>query len=207
MDNTLYDQHEYEYKVFKLISEEVQKRYGLNGRIYYKILVSMYNKGIKERLFDKAFMELDKNLPNDWEFFIERIILPIYRHSNVEIKPWKEAVKILEKLRSKHIIIALITNGNVEVQRNKIRLLKIGHLFDKIYISDSFIPPLRKPLTGMFELFLKDFDLEPSAVIHIGDDEKLDGSCEKLGIKFIKAHGKNDWCKISKLFSSVWLLY
>jgi len=194
----LYDHKEYEYKAFNVISREIQKKYGLNHYKYYDALVKLHSRGIKERLFDKAFLEIKGKLPEGWESFVKEIILPIYRCLNVDITPWKEAIAILEQMKNKGVIIVLITNGNLEVQKNKIRLLGIKYLFDKIYISDEFAIPARKPSTVMFEMFLKDFNLRPSSTIHIGDDEKLDGSCVKVGMKFIEIRNKNDWYKVGK---------
>lgn len=132
----------------------------------------------------------------------EKTILPIYRHLNIDVKPWKEAIKVLEEMKNKGIIVALITNGNSEVQRNKIRLLGIEYLFDKVYISDDFTPPIRKPSTVTFRLFFEDFSLQPSFVVHIGDDEELDGSCAKIRMKFIKVSDKTDWCKIEEILKN-----
>lgn len=58
--------------------------------------------------------------------------------------------------------------------------------FDKIYISDEFSPPDRKHNLRMFEKFLQDFSLKGNECIYIGDSEKIDGTCQKLGFLFLK---------------------
>lgn len=181
--------------MFELISHEIKKKYKIDAILYKEKLIELFLKKDNDRIFDKALMEFISKIPSDWESFVKITILKIYRRAEIKINLWTEAISVLNKLKRSNIILSLITNGNVEVQKNKIRLLKLEKIFDKIYISDSYKPPQKKPSTKMFEDFLKDFNLNTNEVVHIGDDERLDGVVENLNIKFYKINSKDDWSK------------
>ena len=199
LDNTIYPQKDYEYSVFRMISLEIEREYGVNHEEFYGEVVNLFNRGERNLVFDKAILRFLKDLPEGWKDFVKNRILPIYRSSKVDLKPFDGVVKILEKLRKKLRVMVIITDGNVDLQMNKIELLGIRYLFDKIYISDDYNPPARKPDTRMFKDFLDDFHLNPSDTMHVGDDEIKDGACQKLGMKFFHIRSSEDWLKLNYL--------
>ncbi|KLO21312.1 hypothetical protein X275_09535 [Marinitoga sp. 1197] len=181
--------------MFELISHEVEKKYKIFSTIYKNKLIELFLNKMQYKIFDKAFIEIKGKIPEDWELFVKNVVLKIYRNGKVNIHLWEEAIRVLNILKGNNVLLALITNGNLEVQKNKIKLLKIENVFDRIYISDSYKPPERKPSTRMFEDFLGEFNLNSNEVIHIGDDEKLDGAALKVNISFYKINSKYDWNK------------
>jgi len=183
LDNTLYDQDQFEIPAFRKISKIISSEYIIPELVYFQNLVKLYKTGKKNRIFDKAF-QMIKKLPQDWEKFIMSEILPIYRNNRPMLSLYDGARELIEYLKSKGLILVLITNGNVHIQNYKIDALGIRKYFDRVYISDSYDPPARKPNTKMFLDFLRDFNLKSKECIYIGDSES-DSSSEMLGIKFL----------------------
>jgi len=200
LDNTMYPQMEYETAVFELISAAVEREYGVNGDVYYDRLMDLFKKGERHMVFDRAMVECLGRLPKNWRRFVIGEILPTYRSSKVNIKLFDGVLDILKKLRKMVRFMVVITDGNTDLQMNKIDLLGIEDIFDRIYISDSYTPPARKPDTRMFKDFLEDFKLDPSRTMHVGDDENKDGACKKLGIRFFKIESQKDWTELLQLF-------
>lgn len=183
LDNTLYDQDQFEIPAFRKISRIVSSEYNIPKLVYFKNLVELYKTGQKSRSFDKAF-QMIKELPQDWEKFITSKVLPAYRDNKPILSLYDGVREFIEYLKSKGLILVLITNGNVDIQNYKIDALGIRKYFDRVYISDSYNPPARKPDTRMFLDFLRDFNLKSKECMYIGDSEN-DSSSETLGIKFL----------------------
>lgn len=185
LDDTLYNQKEFEYPIYEIIAHEVSRFFKVDENNYYDILVNYYNQNINKRTFDKAIEKLMGNIPIEWEKFVKSVILPIYRSYRPEIKPFARMIDLVKCIKRNKLITALITNGNKYIQNNKIDCLNIRDLFDKIYISDCFNPPARKPDLRMFEKFLNDTNIKGSECIYIANEDKTDKECERIGFIYL----------------------
>lgn len=193
LDNTLYDQKQFEYFAFWSTAEEVSKYYCVNKDRYFLLLKRLFNENIHEYAFDKAIQLYIGKIPKDWESFVKKRLLPVYRSAKPKLKLFYWVEKFLKEAKKREIKLAVITNGNAEIQKYKINALGLKKYCDKIYISDEFIPQARKPDITLFKYFLKDFNLKGKDVVYIGDDIKTDSSCQKLGIKFIHYDGTEEF--------------
>ncbi len=191
LDNTLYDQKQYEYNLFDSIADQIGRDFKLDKEIIFKKLCEQYEKGTKHRFFDEIIKKLSL-CEEKAEEYIKFVVLPIYRGKVENLKPWSDRINFAEKIKELSLKISLITNGRVEAQQNKLETLGITHLFDLILISDSYYPPRRKPDLFMFEQCLDFFDIKGSEMIYIGDNDTEDGACEELGIKFFNIN-KGNW--------------
>jgi putative hydrolase of the HAD superfamily len=96
------------------------------------------------------------------------------------------AFNILKSL-SKEYKLCLTSNTGItspETYLKYLESLKIKNFFDKIYFSNQL--EVAKPSIEMFNLILKDFNVEPQKVIHIGDNVFTDMfGAKKAGLKSI----------------------
>ena len=192
LDNTLYNQELFEFEVFEDIANEIYKNFHINKNKYLKELKRLYYMGEKEFLFDKAMIKIYKKLPINWDSFVRKKILNIYRNFIPKnIFPYDGIINVLKMLKEKEYKLVLITNGNSKVQNNKIDALGIRKYFDLILISDDYEPRRRKPDTYMFEEALRFFNIHSSQMIYIGDDLERDKASENIGIKFFDVNGIN----------------
>ena len=195
LDNTLYNQDDFELFAFKEIGDKLSNLYGKTPNEYINHLKKLYISGVKSRTFDAVMTSVHGKLPDDWEEAMQRVILPTYRATSPNLKLFPEARILLDTLKKKECRIALITNGNVLIQNRKIDLLGIRDYFDKIYISDSYSPPARKPDLRMFKSFLEDFSILGEEAVYFGDNKDNDGSCMKLDIEFFHVQEPRDLLK------------
>jgi putative hydrolase of the HAD superfamily len=195
LDNTLYNQDDFELFALKEVAEKISRLYGKSSDEYFYQLRELYFSGVRSRTFDIMMQSVHGKLPDDWEEAMQKVILPTYRASTPNLKLFPEARILLDTLKKKECRIALITNGNELIQNKKIDLLGIRDYFDKIYISDSYSPPARKPDLRMFKDFLEDFSISGLEAAYFGDNEESDGSCVKLDIEFFHVREPGDLLK------------
>lgn len=185
LDNTLYNQELFEFQVFEKISFVVKEEFGIDNLILQKELEKLYFLDQKEYMFDKAIFNILGYLPDNWDEFVKNEILGIYRnYKPLKLPLFEEIIDILDSLKEKYKL-ALITNGNSQVQNNKIDCLDIRKYFDLILISDDYTPKRRKPDTFMFEKALDTFQIDSKEMVYVGDDILRDKASEKVGIKFL----------------------
>lgn len=78
--------------------------------------------------------------------------------------------------------VAIITNGTTQRQRAKIDKTKLNSCFETIIISEEV--GFSKPDKQIFELALKNLNVDPNEVLFVGDDiEKDIGGCQNADIK------------------------
>lgn len=193
LDNTLYDQKQFEYFAFWSTAEEVSKYYCVNKDRYFLLLKRLFNKNVHEYTFDKAIQLCIGKIPKGWESFVKERLLPVYRSAKPKLKLFYWVEKFIKEAKKRGIKIVVITNGNAEIQKYKIDALGLRKFFDKIYISDELTPQTRKPNITLFKIFLRDFNLKEKNVIYIGDNIQTDSSCQKPGIKLIHYDGTEEF--------------
>lgn len=187
LDDTLYNLWDYEHVLYNKIATLIEENFGFKSKIIFSEMKKLFDKKMFNKLFDNACINSGYKLPEKWNEFVKVTLLPVYRNdkplSPIYLYDW--VVPLFSKLREKKYNIVLITNGGVTIQRNKIELLTLTSSFDKIYISDEFLPPARKPDLRMFQKALQDFNISGEDMIYIGDSPENDGACVSLGVKFI----------------------
>lgn len=187
LDDTLYSHWEYEKSLFDTIAKSIEYKFGFDKEKVFTEMQKLFDKKEFDRLFDKAVINSGNELPEEWDEFVKNKILPFYRNHrpDLKLKSYDWVRELLKKIRSFGYKTVLVTNGGVTIQKNKIELLNLFSEFDKIYISDEFDPPMRKPDLKIFVTVLNDFNIKPEEMIYVGDSVEKDGACEKLGIKFL----------------------
>jgi putative hydrolase of the HAD superfamily len=92
-----------------------------------------------------------------------------------------ESFATLEDLRQRNIRLALITNGEADVQRAKVVKFNLAPFFDNILIEGEF--GCGKPDERVFRHTLKKLKVKPSDAWMVGDDLDYDiAPCRALGI-------------------------
>lgn len=187
LDDTLYSHWDYEKLLYNEIADRVASKFGYDNNRVFEEMHKLFEQKSFDKLFDKALLSAGYELPQEWNEFVKSEILPFYRNHKPDTKlnSFEWVFVLLKKIRDARYKLVLITNGGVSIQKNKIELLNLLSEFDKIYISDEFNPPMRKPDLKIFETVLNDFNIKPEEMIYVGDSAEKDGACEKLGIKFL----------------------
>jgi putative hydrolase of the HAD superfamily len=107
------------------------------------------------------------------------------------IQPFSGSVETLRKLHNRGIHMGLITNGNSEFQRAKIRRFELEQYFDFILIESEF--GVGKPDPRVFKYGLEQFGASPEEVWMVGDDLEFDmRPAQELGMGTVWVNHANE---------------
>lgn len=169
LDDTLYPEKEYVFSGFKAVSELVKRRLDIED--FYPELVKTFNGGERKKTFDTTLRRL--GIESD-EALIQDLV-DCYRVHFPDINPYADVVPTLRHLHlTEKYHLALITDGNLQAQKNKVRALNIGQFFEKIIYTDQYGKEYWKPSSSPFQLVMKYFSAEGDECVYIGDNMEKD---------------------------------
>ncbi len=175
LDDTLYPERQYVYQGFWAVSNYIQESYKIDARKIYLELISIF-KSRSKKVFDDLISL--KGISED-----PLKLVSIYRAAKRKLSLYSEVCEVLKLLKENNDII-LITNGNSEVQRRKINILKLEDFFDDIFILDDFGLEYWKPSTLIFDRIYRKYQGDLSEYVFIGNGEEDLEFSRRLGIKF-----------------------
>ena len=198
LDNVLYNERDYIHAAYREIAAFISERYRLQKeQIYQKLLIDLQTKtSLYPHLFDDLLADLGLNksvLPN---------ILNIYANTNVDLKLFEGAKHLLKTLKKQKIRLGLVTNGNVETQKNKVRLLGIEKYFDAVVYARDL--GKEKPNPAVYRVTLETLRSKPEETICIGDNPYTDFlGAKKLGIRTVRyLNGEFKEVKLSREYEA-----
>jgi putative hydrolase of the HAD superfamily len=185
----LYDENQFVRSGFRAVSNLMAKEYGINKQTLNHLLLNIFLKEGRERVFDKALKDLT--------IYRKEIVMEMvetYRSHFPNIRLYSDALEVLCET-SRRYLTALITDGNREVQENKVRALGIRDHFKVITYAIEFGG---KNNSGSFLATLERLNVEPSESMYIDDDPlKALATAKRLGIHTVRIlKGENRGIKI-----------
>ena len=177
LDDTLYKEIDFVKSGFRLISESEQRPDLLPKMMGWR------DKG------EDVFFNLNKAIGKETS---KSEYLKIYRYHIPKITLSEGVEETLDELKSREVILGLITDGRSETQRNKIKALGLGRWFenDDIIISEEF--GSEKTDERNFRFFMKKYP--KMNYYYFGDNPKKDFVVpNRLGWKtvILKDDGRN----------------
>ena len=124
---------------------------------------------------EEAFQALLTRYPSDKPYVRSECIAYYYAHIRDYVEPFPETVKILQKLKSEGIKLAIVTNITPELlehQRKKVAALNIAPLFDAVVYSAEF--GAHKPDRRIFDHAAMLLGVPNEQCLFVGDDPKSD---------------------------------
>jgi len=182
LDNVLYDEGDYVIAAYRKIASFLSERCSLSEEeICSKLVSDLRRKGsMYPRLFNDllAELKLDQSLVPD--------LLKLYASATLDLSLFPDAEDALRVLREQRIKLGLVTNGNVAIQRNKIRLLKLERCFDAIVYARE-VGKADKPDPEAYRFALEALGVKPEETICVGDNPYTDfWGAKKLGIQTVR---------------------
>jgi HAD superfamily hydrolase (TIGR01549 family) len=181
LDNTIYNEEDYLFQAYMAIADRFAHIIpDYNSKELYNILKDLYFKEGREKLFDKFLniVNLDKSYLTD--------CLNILRTFKPE-KPLfinKEVQEFIRSLESMGKSIFILTNGNTDQQKNKIRNILWDGLDENIrFIYADEIESKPSPAGVLY--ILRITGIESKSAIFIGDRETDRICAENSGISYL----------------------
>jgi HAD superfamily hydrolase (TIGR01549 family) len=181
LDNTIYDEKDYLFQAYKAISQKLEAvARGYNKSDLLAIILEIYSKEGREKLFDKFLSKI--GLENTYITECLKILRSFDPQLPIEITG--EVRIILSALEEQGKPVYVLTNGNPEQQKNKIRNIRWGGLDKNIVfiMADEFES---KPSPAGIIHILNMTRTEKDKVIMTGDKETDRDSAFNGGIDFI----------------------
>jgi HAD superfamily hydrolase (TIGR01549 family) len=173
MDDTLYWEREFIVPFVENMSEKVSIEIGSTGakefRNYY---LSNWDAGLRKDLFGKSIRQFSLTSLSDSDFLEEMRIVKVA--NGLRLRPWAS-----EFLTRERLPIAVLTNGDQVVQKNKYDQLVPKNSMQKTMLvcAKDFSA---KPSPLAVKKILNDWNLKPKGVLLIGDSE-TDRQCAISG--------------------------
>jgi len=180
LDNTLYDISQYNYGAFRDISQYISSKYTLSDDMLYRKLVEIWHNrtSLYPKLFDEFLGEL--NLINELEEVIK-----IFNAYNGDLQTYPDAIPTLKQLKKFKYKLGLITDGNPQRQKRKIKLLHLNQYFDVEIFTSLLQHP--KPSEIPFFRAVSELDVRPENACYIGDNPVIDfEGAKKAGLITIR---------------------
>jgi len=167
LDDTLYPEREYVLSGFRSVAELVRRQFKVED--FYLELVKTFSEG--ERM--KSFNVTLERLGIEYDETMIQELIRHYRAHFPDIKLFDDAELTLQRLRKKHHL-ALITDGYLQAQRNKVRALNIGKFFEKIIYTDQYGKEYWKPSRLPFQMVMECFSAGGHECVYVGDNVEKD---------------------------------
>ena len=184
LDNTIYKEEDYLFQAYKTIAKEFAGKFpSYCEQDLFRIINDIYEVHGSVKLFDK-FLETI-NLNKSYLPICLNILRSFKPENPIEID---EIIKpILLNLKSQKKEIFILTNGNAEQQKNKIRNINWRGLDSYLHIVfASDIEP--KPSAAGVEYILTISNTDKNDAIFIGDSEFDQACAVNSGIDFINVN-------------------
>lgn len=167
LDNTLYDENQYLHHVFL----EFWDRYFQDHTTFQQICshtLSDESRLHSQDIF-KTFLELT---PFGYSTNYHDELFDIYTSTKCDLSLYPDAKEFLDFLKKKKHLVAILTNGPVQAQKNKIKNLKITDI--PIFYAREYGMEYEKPHPNAFLRVLDHFNLPPKECYMIGDNPHTD---------------------------------
>ncbi|HEU4719358.1 MAG TPA: HAD family hydrolase [Bacteroidia bacterium] len=206
-DDTLYDQDLYYLAVFRTFSG----MHGIDGEQMMRSYRSL--KGKSRDIFGGVLSEM-----GIYSADLQEELFRLYRTQEVSIPVYPDADEILGWLKEKNIATGIITNGVVDVQKNKVKATGMDHRVDIVVYARTWGAGFEKPHPRAFGEALERAGVSAGNAIFVGDVPETDiRGAEAAGIAnvfLVDRNGKfennsgykriSELTELKKIISEIW---
>ncbi|NEZ91165.1 HAD family hydrolase [Clostridium botulinum] len=178
LDDTLYKELDFVYGAFKEVCTYLSNKYNKDEKQLYKDILNTLEEHGRGKIFNIICEKY--NMKADIKELVK-----IYREAKPKISLYEDAKYILTYLKAKNV--GIITDGKASVQWNKIKLLGLEKMVDKIIVTDDFGLDFWKPHEFAYREMLKYFNCTSQQCIYVGDNPHKDFiGARKVGMHTVR---------------------
>lgn len=120
---------------------------------------------------DRVYQQITEEF-NVSEMTWERLLQNYISKFNFHCVPFDNLIQMLESLKSKNLLLGMITNGYGQFQMDNINALGIEKYFDVILVSEW--EEIKKPDPEIFKRALTQLNVSPEQSVFVGDHPEND---------------------------------
>ncbi|MCA0931069.1 HAD family hydrolase [Lutimonas saemankumensis] len=179
LDNTLYDENVYLFSVYREISEFISSRYEFESEVVENYLINEFNERGRHKLLSKMITHFEIN-----DALLSNLLLIMRTHvMSAPMLLFPKMRSFLLQLITCKKKTFVLTNGNVQQQKNKIKQIDWTGLNNIHFVFANEIEP--KPSPKAIATIFSNHQLHGSNAILIGDSESDKCCAINANIDFI----------------------
>jgi len=179
LDDTLYNEVTYVQSGFRSVADFLYKTYGISVKESYILMVAQLKQG-RGRIFDATLQHFG--------IFSKKAVLQcihIYRSHTPDIRLYEDAIACLRRLDG--LPVYIVTDGNKLVQKSKLVALGLYNKVNFCFITHRYGIKNSKPSPHCFLRICERENVNPQAVVYIGDNPHKDFvGIKALGFKTVR---------------------
>jgi putative hydrolase of the HAD superfamily len=180
LDDTLYPRADFMRSGFEAVARYVAHSWRLDRDAVLFALSVAHTTGLRGREFQ--FMCEEHRLP----LSVVPALVDVFRAHQPSLVLHAEVRRALRTLRRDGWAVAVLTNGDPGVQRNKVAALGLEPFVDHLIYAEEHAPG-GKPDPAVFEVALNRLQLSASRCVAVGDDPVRDiGGAASVGLRTIQ---------------------
>ncbi len=179
LDDTLFEEVEYVKSGFLEVSKYIAEINKTNSEEIFNQMVYQFNKYGRTGVFNRVMSFFEFDIPSVSDMIV------IYRNHKPNIQAYEGVYNAITNIRSIYNNIFVITDGVVEVQKNKVSALNLEKYIDGVIYCMEYNSP--KPSIISIEQYTQNILFDKSRSMMIGDDPFCDIECAyKFGINAVR---------------------
>jgi putative hydrolase of the HAD superfamily len=168
LDDTIYPQRVWLHAAWRHVADAAAAC-GIDAERMRRALHAVASEGSdRGRIIDRALERIGAQ-----HVRVEPLVAAFRGFRCGPLQPFPDVVGALRRLRS-HVRTAIVTDGDVPLQRSKIAALDIADLVDVIVFADDFGRERRKPHPYSLLVAAARLGVDPEACVYVGDRPEKD---------------------------------
>jgi len=168
LDDTLYPERDFVFSGFDAVGDWLRARFPCSfdpARRMRELFEAGHRGHVFDRLLEEMGVKPDVALIAD--------MVTCYRTHQPRIRLFEDAQRALERWR-KRFRVGLISDGPLEMQKNKVQALGLNHLIEQIVLTDQWSPEYWKPHPRAFAELEKVFQAKGRECVYLADNASKD---------------------------------
>jgi putative hydrolase of the HAD superfamily len=181
LDDTLYPEEAFVLSGFRAVADWAERELGIPADEGGAELEALFRAGVRGDTFDRWLAA--REVARDGAV---AEAVSVYRGHDPAIQPFPEAAPLLDGLRAEHRL-GLLSDGEDEVQRRKLRALGLEHRFDAVLVTGELGREHWKPSPRGFEVLLERLGAVPGDAVYVSDNPSKDFlGARRAGIRSLR---------------------
>lgn len=167
LDDTLYLERDYQLSGFAAAGLHLAATRAIDGLEI--VAARLFREGVRLRVYDEALEAMEIR-----DATLVRELVEVHRGHRPAISLLPDAGRFLERARLQGLELALLSDGLLVAQRNKVAALRLEHVLDPIVLTDVWGRERWKPSEHGFREIMSALGGAPSGYVYVADNPAKD---------------------------------
>lgn len=184
LDDTLYEHVQYVKGAYWDVALAAERLAGVPAEAFFRRIYADWQKLTSRcnHIFADGLVAYDVYSP-----VLEQYLVEVYRAHHPTLRPYPGVMRGLMGLKRVGFLLGLLTDGQVQVQRRKLKALGLEKLFDAGMYTGSLGRAFYKPHQTGFLQLANELGVKPAAMAYVGDNPLTDfESPKRMGMHTIR---------------------